>query len=416
MNGLLKKWNSLNLVPRIIIGLVVGVILALAFGPKISLVGMFGTLFVGALRAVAPVLVFILVMSSMAQRKAGAKTNMKTLVILYIVGTFLAAFMAAVASFLFPVMLTQLPPPVGDSAPPSNVGVVLLKLLTNVVDNPLNAMVNGNYIGILAWALVFGSFLRAVASDATKQVLANFSDAVTGAVRLVISFAPLGVMGLVYSSITESGLQVLTDYGSLLILLVSTMLVIYFIVNPLIVFIIMRQNPYPLVFRSLRESGITAFFTRSSAANIPVNLRLCESLGLDKATYSIAVPLGANVAMQGAAITITIMTLAAVYSQGIAIDFASAVLLCFAAALGAAGASGVPGGSLLLIPVGAGVFGIPQDIAMQVVGIGFIISVVQDSCETALNSSTDPIWIASVEQWQRKKNGQPLIDFKAKKV
>ena len=415
MKDLLQKWNSLNLVPRIVIGLVIGIILAVTIGDRAGFIAIFGTLFVGALRAIAPVLVFVLVIASIATKKPGTKTNMKPLIVLYLIGTFTAAFMGVVASFLFPIHLEFTGLASVDYRPPSSINAVLLALLMNIVDNPVKAIVNGNYIGILAWALIFGTFLRVIASDATKEVLSNFSDAVTSAVRLVINFAPLGVLGLVFASITESGIDVLATYGQLLLILVATMLVVYFIVNPFIAFLTMRQNPYRLVFRCFRESAITAFFTRSSAANIPVNLRLCENLGLNRETYSIAVPLGANIAMQGAAITITIMTLATVHTVGLSVSFASAVLLCFAAALGAAGTSGVPGGSLLLIPVGAAVFGIPEQIAMQAVGIGFIISVVQDSCETALNSSSDPLWIGAVEQRQRIKEGQPLLDFRITK-
>jgi len=416
MKGLLQKWNSLNLVPRIVIGLVIGIILAVTIGDRVGFFAILGTLFVGALRAVAPILVFILVIASIATKKPDAKTNMKPLILLYLVGTFTAAFFGVVASFAFPIHLEFTGLASVDYKPPSSINVVLLSLLMNIVDNPIRAIVNGNYIGILAWALIFGNFLRVASGEATKEVLSNISDSVTAAVRLVINFAPLGVMGLVFASITESGIDVLATYGQLLLVLVTTMLVVYFIVNPFIAFLTMRHNPYPLVFRCFRESAITAFFTRSSAANIPVNLRLCDNLGLNRETYSIAVPLGANVAMQGAAITITVMTLSTVHTVGLSVSFASAVLLCFAAALGAAGTSGVPGGSLLLIPVGASVFGIPEEIAMQAVGIGFIISVVQDSCETALNSSSDPLWIGAVEQRRRAKEGQPLLDFRSKKA
>ena len=408
MKQLLKKWDSISLVKRIVCGLVIGALLAL-FVPGIAVITLLGSLFVGALRAVAPVLVFLLVISALAQAKAGGG-NMGRVVVLYLLGTFLAALTAVIAAFLFPIDIT-LAEAVSDYSAASGIGAVLKTLLMNVVENPVSAIANANFIGVLAWAAVFGVALRK-ASDTTKQVLSNLSSALTQAVRWIISCAPFGILGLVYRAVSENGMSIFTEYGKLLLLLVGCMLVIALVVNPIIVFCNTRANPYPLVFKCLKESGITAFFTRSSAANIPVNMELCEKLQLDEDNYSVSIPLGATINMGGAAVTITVMTLAAVHTLGIAVDFPTAVILSVLAAVSACGASGVAGGSLLLIPMACSLFGIPNDIAMQVVGVGFIIGVIQDSCETALNSSTDVLFTASAEYAGWRKAGRPLPKIK----
>lgn len=401
MKELLKAWNKLSLVVQIAIGLVIGIILALTVPDKVSGITIFGSLFVGALKGVAPVLVFFLVMSAISQHKSGQKTNMKTIIILYLVGTLAAACIAVVASFISPMTLT-LTEGVSDIAPPSGIGEVLKTLVFNMVKNPVDALLNANYIGILVWAVLLGVALKG-AAQGTKDVISNIADAVSQVVRWVIRFAPLGVMGLVFDAIATSGIEALKRYAGLIILLVAVMLIDALIVNPIIVFVMTRSNPYPLVLKCLKDSGITAFFTRSSAANIPVNMRLCDELGLDKDTYSISIPLGATINMGGAAITISILALAAANTLGITVDIPTAIILCVLSALSACGASGVAGGSLLLIPLACSLFGIPNDIAMQVVGVGFIIGVIQDSCETALNSSTDVLFTAAADIAQKRK-------------
>lgn len=401
LKNLFSTWNKISLVKQIIIGLVIGAALALAFPTQLSGIVIFGDLFVGALKAVAPVLVFFLVMSAISQHKAGQKTNMKSIILLYLLGTFLAGAIAVIASFIFPIELT-LSESVNDIIPPEGIGQVLKTLVFSVVANPVDALINANYIGILAWALLLGIALRH-ASDGTKSFLSDVSEAVSKVVRWVIRFAPLGVMGLVFNSIATNGLKTLTDYGMLILLLVGTMFFDALIINPIIVYTATRKNPYPLVLKCLKDSGITAFFTRSSAANIPVNMRLCDELGLDRDTYSISIPLGATINMGGAAITISILALAATNTLGIAVDLPTAIILCVLSAISACGASGVAGGSLLLIPLACSLFGIPNDIAMQVVGVGFVVGVIQDSCETALNSSTDVLFTATAELSQRRK-------------
>ena len=400
--NLLNAWNRISLVKQIIIGLIIGIVLAVASPTQLSGITIFGSLFVGALKAVAPILVLFLVMSAISRHKAGQKTNMKSIIILYLLGTLLAAMAAVIASFIFKLELV-LPESTGDIAPPGGISEVLKTLVFNVVANPVSALLNANYIGILAWAVLLGMALRC-ASETTKNFLGDMSDAVSQLVRWIIKFAPLGVMGLVFDSIAVSGLSTLLEYGKLILLLVGTMFFDALVVNPIIVYFNTRQNPYPLVLKCLKDSGITAFFTRSSAANIPVNMRLCEELGLDKDTYSISIPLGATINMGGAAITISILTLAAANTLGVAVDMPMAVLLCVLSAISACGASGVAGGSLLLIPLACSLFGIPNDIAMQVVGVGFIVGVIQDSCETALNSSTDVLFTAAADFAARRKN------------
>ena len=400
---LMNHWYKLSLVKRIIAGLVIGIILAVTIPDIAKPITIFGALFVGALKAIAPILVFFLVASAISQHKKGQQTNMKSVIVLYLLGTFLAALVAVVASFLFPVTLT-LGSGVEDVTAPGGVVDVLKALLLNVVDNPIKALFNANYIGILSWALMLGFTLKNAAAS-TKLMLSNVSDALTEMVRIVIAFAPLGIMGLVFDVIATSGIGVLLGYGKLLAVLIGCMLFVALVVNPIIVYIYIRSNPFPLVFRCLRESGITAFFTRSSAANIPVNMTLCEDLGLDRDTYSVSIPLGATINMAGAAVTISVLTLAAVHTLGIPVDFGTALILSILAAISACGASGVAGGSLLLIPLAASLFGIPNDVAMQIVGVGFIIGVLQDSFETALNSSTDVLFTATAEFAERRKQG-----------
>jgi serine/threonine transporter len=407
MKNLLLKWNQWSLVKRILVGMVVGVILALTIPDAAGWVSIFGTLFVSALKSVAPVLVLFIVMAAISRHQSGQQTNMKSIIALYAISTFLAGATAVVVSFLFPVSLSLVSTAEGVS-PPSGIVEVLRSLLFNVVDNPVKAIANANYIGILTWAILLGIVLRQ-ASDTTKTLLTNFSDAVSQIVKWVINLAPLGIMGLVFDSITTNGLASLLDYGKLLLILIGSMLFIALVVNPLIVYFNIRRNPYPLVFRCLRESAITAFFTRSSAANIPINMSLCEKLKLDKNTYSVSIPLGATINMAGAAITIAVLALAAVHTLGIEVDFGTAVILTVLSAISAAGASGVAGGSLLLIPLACSLFGISNDIAMQVVGVGFIIGVLQDSFETALNSSSDVLFTATAEYRKQLKEGKEVI-------
>ena len=406
MKYTLKKWNEISLVKRIIAGLIIGIILAVALPSQAKAVTILSSLFVGALRAIAPILVFFLVISAIAQHKSGQKTNMKSILILYILGTVVAGIVAIIGSFLFPVKMV-LGESVTGMSPPQGLVEVIKALLMNLVDNPIKALYSGNYIGILAWASLFGFALKD-AHENTKVMLNNFSEALTKMVKWVIDFAPFGVMGLVFDSITTSGLGALQSYGQLVLLLVGCIGVVAFITNPLIVFRKTGKNPYPLVFMCLKKSGITAFFTRSSAANIPVNMTLCEELGLDKDTYSVSIPLGATVNMSGAAVVITVMALSAAHTLGIKVDILTAVVLCLVSAISAAGTSGVAGGSILLIPLAVSLFGIPNDVAMQIVGVGFIIGVIQDSCETAINSSTDVLFTATAEYAKRKSEGQEL--------
>ena len=408
MKKLIQKWNSLSLIVRIAIGLVIGVVLGLTV-PNASFITIFGNVFVGALKATAPILVFVLIISALANAGRGLGPQFRTVIFLYMISTLLAAVLAVVASFAFPVTL-KLTEAASNEAP-GGIWEVLGNLIKNMVQNPISAMINANYIGILTWAIIFGIALKNIASDSTKEMLANVSDAVSQAVRWIINLAPLGIMGLVFDSVSSNGLGIFTDYGKLLLVLVGCMLTVALVINPIIIFICLRQNPYPLVFKCLKESGITAFFTRSSAANIPVNMQLCEKLGLDKDVYSISIPLGATINMDGAAITITVMTLAAAHTLGITVDIPTAVVLSVLATLAACGASGVAGGSLLLIPMACSLFGISNDIAMQVVAVGFIIGVIQDSVETALNSAGDVEFAATAEYVEWKKQGRK-VEFK----
>ena len=407
MKGIIEKWNSISLVKRILCGLVIGAILGVV-AKQATVIGLLGELFVGALKAVAPVLVFFLVMGSLAQHKDGQKSNMGTVIGLYLIATFAAALVAVVGSFIFPVTVNLGAAAAAEGATaPGGIGEVLKTLLLNVVSNPVKSIVEANYIGILAWACIFGLALRK-ASDKTKALLSDVSEAVTQAVRWVISFAPFGIMGLMYTSISTSGMSIFVDYGKLLALLLGCMVFVALVVNPLIVFLNIKQNPYPLVFKCLKDSGITAFCTRSSAANIPVNMELCKNLGLNEDNYSVSIPLGATINMGGAAVTISVLSLATVHTLGIPVDIPTALILSLLSAVSACGASGVAGGSLLLIPLACSLFGISSDIAMQVVGTGFIIGVIQDSCETGLNSSTDALLTATAEFKQWKKEGRKL--------
>ncbi|MBE6163856.1 MAG: serine/threonine transporter SstT [Streptococcus gallolyticus] len=406
MRHFISVWNRTSLIKRIIIGVILGLILGVAF-PKLSGIGILGDLFVGGLKAVAPLLVFVLVANALSQHEKGQKTNMSTVVGLYLVGTLAAALVAVLVNYIFPLKLTLDNVAESDLSAPEGVAEVFKDLLLKVVDNPVNAIASANYIGVLAWGVIFGLAMRN-ASQQTKDLLQTMAEVTSQVVRWIINLAPFGILGLVFNTISDNGIGILANYGFLIVTLVGTMLFVALVVNPLIAFVMIRQNPYPLVLRCLKESGLTAFFTRSSAANIPVNMKLCEDLGLNKDTYSVSIPLGATINMAGAAITINVLTLAAVNTLGISVDFPTAFLLSVISAVSACGASGVAGGSLLLIPVACSLFGISNDIAMQVVGVGFIVGVVQDSCETALNSSTDVLFTAVAEKsvWGKNKKAK----------
>lgn len=392
-SSLAKKFADGNLVLQIVTGIILGIIIAMISTDLAQTASILGTLFVGALKAIAPVLVFVLVSSVVANTNLTQKGGMKQIVFLYLIGTFLAAVIAVLVSFMVPVELVLADITSADKVAPKSIIEVFKGILFNAVDNPVNALATGNFIGILVWAIGTGIAMR-FSSENTKQVFADVSHGVLNMVRFVIRLAPFGIFGLVADTFSQTGFKALLGYGKLLLVLVGVMLFVAFVVNPIIVFIKTRKNPYPLIFTCVKESGITAFFTRSSAANIPVNLNLCRKLNLNEEIYSISIPLGATMNMAGAAVTITVLTLAAVNTLGISVDILSALLLSIVAALAACGASGVAGGSLLLIPLACSLFGISNDVAMQVVAIGFIIGVVQDSVETALNSSTDVVFTA----------------------
>lgn len=393
---LVSKFLNGNLIVQIFMGIVLGVVVALISKEAAMAVSILGTLFVGALKAIAPILVFVLVSTAIATKEIGVKTNIKPIITLYLIGTFLAAVTAVVFSFLFPVSLVLMDAASASLNPPNSVIDVLRDVLFKMVDNPVNALVTGNFIGILVWAIAIG-FAMHFSSKETKNVFFDVSTGITKIVKFIIRLAPFGIFGLVASTFAQTGFDSLLSYSKLLAVLVGTMVFIALITNPIIVFLKTKKNPFPLVFTCIKESGITAFFTRSSAANIPVNMNLCKKLGLHEDTYSISIPLGATTNMAGAAVTITILTLATVNTLGIHVDIGTALLLSVISALAACGASGVAGGSLLLIPLACSLFGISNDIAMQVVAIGFIIGVVQDSLETALNSSTDVIFTAACD-------------------
>ncbi|MGN8781917.1 serine/threonine transporter SstT [Acidaminococcus fermentans] len=404
MNSMIRTLRKIPLIHQIAVGLIIGILIAVFLPGAVPVVGIFGDLFVRALKGVAPLLVFILVMNAMVQRKEGGNTQMKPIITLYVIGTFAASIVGVVLSFLFPqTLMLQL----GNAKvnPPSGIAEVVHNLVLNIVDNPLNAILNANYIGILAWAVIIGLALHKAASPETKHVLEDLSAGITKVVTWVIHFAPLGIMGLVTQSISASGLSALISYFSLLGVLLGSYFLVALVMNPIIVYLNVRKNPYPLVWATIRESGIYAFFTRSSAANIPVNLTLCKRLGLNPDTYTISIPLGATINMAGASITISVLSLAAAHTLGVAVDLPTALLLCIVSTVGACGASGVAGGSLLLIPVACASFGISNDIAMQVVGVGFIISIIEDACETALNSSSDVLFTATAEYARRARMG-----------
>ncbi|MBQ2284817.1 MAG: serine/threonine transporter SstT [Clostridia bacterium] len=398
-------YTKTPLILRIAIGLVIGICLGL-WVPEAGFVTVFGDIFVGALKAIAPILVFVLVVASLASAGKGIGNRFKSVIFFYMLSTFLAAVIAVVLSFIF---RTTIPfAQAVEQTAPTGLGEVFRTLMGNMVMNPVSALINANYVGILTWSIILGLALRIVAGERTKEVLTDISNAVSRSVAWVIQLAPFGIMGLVYSSVSEYGLEIFTDYGKILAVLVGCMILMALVIDPLIVALALKKNPYPLVFKCFKESGVTAFFTRSSAANIPVNMNLCEKLGLDKEYYSVSIPLGATINMDGAAITITVMSLAAAFSQGIEVNIFLAILLSFVATLGACGASGVAGGSLLLIPMACSLLGVGQDIAMQVVGVGFIIGVIQDSLETAINSSGDVIFCATAEFREWQKQGKEL--------
>lgn len=395
--------KRIPLIEQIAAGLVIGIITAVFFPSAVPIFSIFGDVFVKALKGVAPVLVFVLVINAMLQRKKNGNTAMKPIIILYIFSTFASSLIGVGMSFLFPTRL--LLRSAGQAAPaPSGISEVIYNLIMNIVDNPVHALETANYISILAWAIIIGMALHTCASETTKKVFQELSEGITRVVTWVIHFAPLGIMGLVTESVGASGLSALLGYARLLVILIASYSMVALIVNPIIVFIKIRRNPYPLIFTALRESGLYAFFTRSSAANIPVNLALCKKLGLNPDTYTISIPLGATVNTAGAAITISVLSLAAAYTLGVMVDFPTAFLLCIISTIGACGASGVAGGSLLLIPVACASFGIGNDISMQVVGVGFIISVLEDACETALNSSSDVVFTAAAEWGSKRTN------------
>ena len=401
MKRFISTWNRTSLIKRIAIGVVVGAVLGLLV-PKFTVIGLLGDMFVGGLKAIAPLLVFALVANALSQTREGQQSNMKTVIVLYLFGTFAAALTAVISHYIFPISLKLGAAAATKATAPQGVGEVFKDLLLKMVDNPDNALAQANYIGVLVWAVVFGFAMR-TASNHTKDLLNTLAEVTSQIVRWIINLAPFGILGLVFNTISENGVGVLADYGILILVLVGTMAFVALVVNPIIAFVMMGKNPFPLVFRCLKDSGITAFFTRSSAANIPVNLQLCKDLGLNPDTYSVSIPLGSTINMAGAAVTINVLTLAAVTTLGIQVDFATALILSVVSAISACGASGIAGGSLLLVPVACSLFGISNDLAMQVVGVGFIVGVIQDSCETALNSSTDVLFTAVAEKSRWKK-------------
>ena len=406
MKKLWNKWTEIALVKRILVGLVLGAILGLTV-PGATGISILGDVFVSALKAIAPLLVFFLVISSLCNAGNSHGGVIKTVIILYMFSTVLAAVIAVFTSMAFPVKLTLATAAATDTAAPQGIAEVLNNLLLNVVANPVSSLVNANYVGILTWAILLGLAFRA-ANDMTKNVLNDIANGTSTVVSWIINMAPFGIFGLVFNTVSTNGLEIFTTYGKLLALLVGCMLFIYFVTNPLLVYWCIRKNPYPLIFHCLKRSALTAFFTRSSAANIPVNMKVCEEMGLDRDTYSVTIPLGATINMDGAAITITVMTMATAFTLGIHVDIPTAIILSLLAALSACGASGVAGGSLLLIPMACSLFGISDDISMQVVAVGFIIGVIQDSVETALNSSSDLLLSASAEFRQWRLEGKEI--------
>ena len=411
MGKLIKKWCEISLIVRILIALVFGIVLGI-FLPSSTWFSSFGTVFVGAMKAIAPLLVFTVVCTAVAQANGNIGKRFKTVLLLYALNTLCAAFIAVMGSLLFPVKI-KLAAAVSESVgknSPGSLAEVFLHLLSNVVQNPIVSMSSGNYLGILFWAVILGISIKKVAGQNTVHVFSDISKAVSLIVKGIIQLAPFGIFGLVYKAVNESGVEVFRDYGKLLLLLIGCMLVSVFIVNPIIVSIFLKRNSYPLVLKCLKESGIPAFFTRSSAANIPVNMNLCQSLGLDKDFYSVSIPLGSTINVSGATVTITVMALAVCHTLGIKVDFSTSLMLSLLSAISAPGAPGVTGGSLLLIPMACSLFGVGNEAAMQAVGVGFIIGIVQDSFETALNSSGDALFTVTAEYVERRKNGEN-IDF-----
>ncbi|WP_407893859.1 serine/threonine transporter SstT [Lacticaseibacillus sp. N501-2] len=405
------KYRSVSLILRIIIGLIIGALLAVIF-PKAAFIGVMGQLFVGALKGIAPVMVFFLILSAISAFHEGGENHFGSVIKLYLSATLLSAFAAVAASWLFPLKL-NLPKSVHVAGgAPKSLGKVIENLLINAVGNPLDAIVNANYLSILFWALLIGFMLR-LASKQTRQTITEISDAIIKVAQLVIEFAPFGICGLIYTSISQTGFASVAKYGQLVLLLVGTMAAVYLILYPLMVFVMTGQNPYPLTLWTLKVSGIPAFFTRSSAVNIPINLQACEDLGLNKESYAVSITLGGSANSGGAAITVSVMTLAACATLGIHVSFFLAVILCILTALAATGASGIAGGSLLIIPMAASIFGISNDIAMQVVGVGFIIGVIQDSVETAVNSASDLLFAAAAEWHDVQKQTGKKVDIKA---
>ena len=405
MKRFIKKWTESSLIIKILIGVIIGVILGI-YAPNWKFIAFPGDIFVNALKAIAPILVFVLVASAISKAKTGIGNKFKTVIIFYMFGTLLSAIIAVIASYLFPVTINLANVCVQKA--PEDIGKVISDMILMIFSNPIQLLSQGHYLGILFWAIVFGIALKMIASDTTKDVLSDLADSITLIVRGIIQFAPIGIMGLVFSSVSKSGVGIFVQYGQLIMLLVGCVALVTFVINPIIIAGALRRNPFPLVFTCLKESGITAFFSRSSAANIPVNMNLCDRLGLDRDFYSISIPLGAAINMEGAAITITVMTLTVCHTMGISVPLPIAAVLCIISTLAACGASGVAGGSLMLVPMACSMFGIGTDVAMQAVAVGFIIGVIQDSCETALNSSSDALFSATAEYYDRMKDGEPV--------
>lgn len=406
MNMFIKFWNKTSLIVKIVIGLLIGTVLGL-FCPKLTPVAYLGSIFTGALKGIAPVLVLILVSASLINANENIGSRFRTVIVLYLGTTFLGSAVAVCASFIFPLTV-QLPASTAQLSSPSGLFDVIKNLLLSIIENPVKAIAGGNFIGILFWSVMLGLTLKKRAGDGLKNSIRELADAVNDIVRIIIQFAPFGVLGLVFEAVSQNGLSIFYDYGKLILLLVGTMLFVALVVNPFIVALALRKNPYPLVFRCIRESAVTAFFTRSSAANIPANMKLCEDLGLDKNIYSVSIPLGATINMDGAAVVITIMSLVCTHTLGIEVSFPVAMLVSLVGTLGACGSSGVAGGSLLLIPLACSVLGIPNEASMQMVSVGFIINVIQDSFETALNSSGDVLLTATAEYREWKKQGKEI--------
>lgn len=405
MANIIKIWSESSLILKIFFGLIIGIILGI-FLPQITIIGFLGDLFVNVLRAIAPILVFVLVSSAISKAKKGTESKFKIVIILYLCATFLAALVSVIGSYLFPVGIHLTT--ANNATVPQGFEEILTNMLTKIFSNPVHALTEGDYLGILFWAVVLGIALNLVARKTTKDMLSDFADAITLIVRGIIQFAPIGIMGLVFKSVSQNGINIFLEYGQLILLIVACMLFIALIVNSTIVGLMLKRNPLPLVFLTLKESGITAFFSRSSAANIPINMELCEKLGIERDFYSLSIPLGATINMQGAAVTITLMTLAVCHTLGIQFSLPITIMLSIISTLAACGSSGVAGGSLLLIPMACSLFGIPNEISMQAISVGFIIGVIQDSCETALDSSGDALFTATAEYYDRKKHGKDM--------